>query len=417
MRTRDRVLAATVVALAFHAAVVLAVFALRPRTVLVGKPSTRVEIAFAQPSTAQRAELSPRGHTRTPVNESGAHGREPSAPIGAGAPPSTSNTTPEAGTPSTSSAPPEAGTPPSTPSAPPEVGTRQSTSSAPPEAGAPSPIVRRDTRGRIERTIQGTQQGPQPSLDALDPTHELRDDDGDAAKAKRFIDKLARVDSLPKNGKPPPLDLVPNDRGGYLYSTGGFTAEIHEDGTVTFKDKHGDASIIGDGKPRDPMPTPHQLGDIRRDSATMVNGSLNSELDQMSPSANLVSGSFDPTAEIMRAMGKDPYAAEHICFLDETADLRADMRLKFELKQLGGLRKDLERVWFDGRPASERRAQLFALWDDCRDDGEVGDRAREIVLSFIRQQLPKGSVDAFTDVEIASFNAHRSSAIAFKPYG
>jgi hypothetical protein len=39
------------------------------------------------------------------------------------------------------------------------------------------------------------------------------------------------------------------------------------------------------------------------------------------------------------------------------------------------------------------------------------------VESFIRQHLPKGSADAFTDGELVAINAKRPAAAAFRPYG
>ena len=288
---------------------------------------------------------------------------------------------------------------------------------AKPQTG-PEPLVRSRTRESLmERAIVGAEAGPRPSLDALDPSRATAGhDESDRARAQRFADRIARVDALralPPDAGPSSvltadgparstlLELEPTGDGGYRYRTGGFVAEIHDDGSVSFTDKTSRSGLAHGGD---------------RGNATAPYGAAITS-QRADPAAVLGSGSFDPTAVIMRAMGQDPYEAERSCFLDDTRDLRADLREQHDLRQLAQLRTALERAWSSSEPALARRARLFAMWDECREDGGVGPRARELVVSFIRQNLPRASPAAYTDAELDALNARRASAEVFRPYG
>lgn len=242
------------------------------------------------------------------------------------------------------------------------------------EAASPGRAGPRRSKSFLERVIAGTNGGPAPSLDSLDPGRNSGGaKESDAARAKRLVDGIARVEAQPRETAPAAPELVPTKDGGYLYTTGGFFAEIHKDGSVTFKSREIRASGMG--------------------------------------------VAFDPTAVLVRAQGQDPYEHEKLCFLDDTADLRADLREKHEETQLARLQQALEHAWFEGaRDAASRRAALFDLWDECREE-QVGLRARELVAAFIRRHLPRGSGDAFTDAELAALNARRTSTMEFRPYG
>jgi hypothetical protein len=265
----------------------------------------------------------------------------------------------------------------------------------------------------LERVIAGTSGVPPPRMDDLfrPPPVET-----DAQAAERKIHAFASAAAA--RGAPPGPDagttlelLEKLDDGTYRYETGGFVASIKVDGAVVFIDKDTGAGLGASGLNRDMYapygPAIDPIGRI--DGTTTPFGAL--------PSTTLGSGSFDPTAAMLRAQGQEPYEHEKLCFLDDTRDLRAELRIAHEKAQMAGLRRSLERAWFDdARTPAERRAAIFAIWDECREE-EVGLLARELVESFVRQHLPKGSADAFTIDELAAFNATRTSTMEFAPYG
>lgn len=306
-----------------------------------------------------------------------------------------------------------------------EPTTSEPTTGAPPDSAPPdsAPLAPPRPRSLLERVLAGTSGGPAPSLDVLDPSRKAAPE-SDAERARRKIQALASAVSA--RGAPPAdagslvEALEPLEGGGFRYTTGGFVATIHVDGSVTFVDKDHRAGAFASGLPgRDPnnvlQPYGPAIEPYARIDGSPVARAMGIPL--VDNSTTLGSGSFDPTAALLRAQGQDPYDGEKLCFLEETEPLRADLRNAWERAQLAGLRLHLERVWFDGdRPAVERRAALFSAWDECREE-EVGLLARELIESFIRQHLPAGSADAFPTAELAAFNARRASSREFAPYG
>lgn len=276
-------------------------------------------------------------------------------------------------------------------------------------------------RSFLERVIAGTNAGPLPGIAVLDPgARHAPARESDGAQAKRAIDRLVRSSAArgaPKIGAgPAAIALVALEDGTFRYQSGGFVATIGIDGGVTFIDLDNKAGLGASGLPgrdRDNLLEPYGSS---IDAPASVDGTRRSLGDRMDNAVTLGSGTFDPTAALLRAQGQDPYEHEKICFLDDTQGLRADLRKAHERAQMGGLRRSLERAWFDDSPASARRAALFAVWDECREE-EVGLLARELIESFVRQHLPSGSVDAFPAAELAALNARRTSTLAFKPYG
>jgi hypothetical protein len=133
------------------------------------------------------------------------------------------------------------------------------------------------------------------------------------------------------------------------------------------------------------------------------------------------SGTFDATEAIMGASGQDPLRAEREYFMRQTEELRdrleAEHRRREMERGLGTLRGSLARVWATTeRTTSARRLRIFRMWDEADEDDGGGRRAREIILAFIRENLPAGSEDAYTEDEIRRFNARRESREEFRPY-
>ncbi|MCC7108015.1 MAG: hypothetical protein IT382_01895, partial [Deltaproteobacteria bacterium] len=241
------------------------------------------------------------------------------------------------------------------------VGTAPVAEPAPAPLPAPLPGSLRP-RSLLERVLAGSSAGPLPSLDVLDPSRRSAPET-DAARARRKIQALASAASA--RGAPPTdagmlvEQLEPLPGGGYRYETGGFVATIDVDGSVSFIDKDTHVGALSSGLPgRDPTnpfePYGPAIEPWARPDGTPVARVMGAPVADNS--ATLGSGSFDPTAALLRAAGTDPYGPEKLCFLEETLPLRADLRAAHERVQLAGLRLHLERLWFDdARPAAERR--------------------------------------------------------------
>jgi hypothetical protein len=132
-------------------------------------------------------------------------------------------------------------------------------------------------------------------------------------------------------------------------------------------------------------------------------------------------GSTDLTDLALAAAGKrDPYEARKLAALDATRDERAARGARHREEQQARatqlMRRNLQALWARPLSAAERRAALFALWDECA-DGEAGELARRAVVGWIRAHLPEGSAGGFPAGELERLNAARSSRQRFEPYG
>lgn len=175
-----------------------------------------------------------------------------------------------------------------------------------------------------------------------------------------------------------PLKL---ESDGYHYDGPSFSAKIAMDGHVTFDD--------------------HSIRDFKG-----------------------LSGGFDLTDLAMRGHHQDPYRYEKEKFMDNTSKLRAELTAKARKERLesslASLPSHLEQIWTDAsRSPRERRGVLYAMWREAAgsDDevGAAGKKARATIEAFIRERLPEGSPDAFTDDELRRFNA-RGGGMRFEPY-
>jgi hypothetical protein len=146
---------------------------------------------------------------------------------------------------------------------------------------------------------------------------------------------------------------------------------------------------------------------------------------QRQAGGSIVHGKLDVTALLMRKLGVgDAYAARKRKLLDDTFDERAALGAQHRTEDLARsaelMRRNLEVVWRATEDPEERRDALFTLWDECGEgegpDGEAGERARKIVIGWIRAKLPAGSPGAFTPDDIARRSAHRRSTQPFVPY-
>ena len=144
-----------------------------------------------------------------------------------------------------------------------------------------------------------------------------------------------------------------------------------------------------------------------------------------SPTVAIAGGSFDLTAWAMRkAHVGDPYASRKRSLINATYDERVQIGAAYRQRQLARtpelMQKNLDLLARQQLPAAELRADLFALWDECAEGdgatGEAGQRARALVIGWIRAHLPATGTDAFGAEELARLDRDRTSSQHFAPY-
>lgn len=234
-----------------------------------------------------------------------------------------------------------------------------------------------------------------------------------------------------------------NGDGGYTYRNrrAGFTATIHPDGRVTFKDRivsspnvklpfgidlHGGTPNIPDATmPSNTLVRPQDLGSLG-DDPLVKNGSYGPP-----PMLVTVGGRMGGVSDLAQATR---YAAAKQRFLDATEQLRAKLsrehRRETERVALANLERDLEAIWaLADTPASVRRETIFERWDDCEEPprsadasaedqarGRAGMAARLRIESWIRTRLPPRGANGFTERELDDMNARKKSRVRFDPY-
>jgi hypothetical protein len=219
----------------------------------------------------------------------------------------------------------------------------------------------------------------------------------------------------------------------YTYETPHFQAQVARDGVVSFKDKHGGASVafpffpfIGNApRPRGPTLESTLRGyfDKRRrpdPEPPYQPEPLSRRLEQNEvcprsspcyweslPVSIVVQGSFDLTDEIMRKLGQDPYGLEKAQFLSATFDFRIKLAMEARKDDLNQgfehLPGRLDELWGDDRYSPrERRRILYELWYETESSPD-GERAATIMRAFVRRRLPCGTPDGFTRAELETF--------------
>ena len=146
--------------------------------------------------------------------------------------------------------------------------------------------------------------------------------------------------------------------------------------------------------------------------------------DEAAAEGALISGKADVTGYLHRKFVGDPYASRKLKILDQTRDDRVRAGATFRGKQLERsaelVQRNLQTLWRTVTDPAERRAALFAMWDECSEDesaaGAAGERARTMVIGWIRAHLPKTHPDAFSADDLARLDAARSSRQHFVPY-
>lgn len=147
------------------------------------------------------------------------------------------------------------------------------------------------------------------------------------------------------------------------------------------------------------------------------------QLDHLSQGYQ-VGGKSEITDLLMRRFVGDPYAARKRKLLDDSRAYRAALGATHRAEDLARsaelMQRNVEAVWRATADRAARRDALFALWDECDEgegaDGEAGQRARTIVIGWIRARLPVGAPGAYTSADLATYAARRASRQPFAPY-
>jgi hypothetical protein len=256
---------------------------------------------------------------------------------------------------------------------------------------------------------------------------------------------LSLTIQLPASAAPPaprptsehvPTDIFSLDRGlpnleslgdGRLRHRGaGFTATIHPDGSVKFKDVvDRDYKLIGFDFRKRRLDAP-----LDRRPPAMVDF----EERAIFPLGRLpiagVGGRFGGLADW--TLGQKHVGAKR-AFLAATAGLRYRLSYAWQRartqEQLAALGDRLVALWRDPKlPLAERKRRVFVLWDECDEldpspaspfdalRGVAGDNARRKIAAFVRMVAAPGTPDVFTADDLARLNAARRSAARFDPY-
>lgn len=180
--------------------------------------------------------------------------------------------------------------------------------------------------------------------------------------------------------RPPPRLRRQND-GSYRYQGISFNAHVERSGHVAFEEVKGSAALA--------------------------------------PLA--IVGTFDLTDTIEHELlGKERYSSEKRWFLEQTAALRAELadsaRAEERMAGRRALELELERIVSDPATGSEqKRAQVFALWQECGDDEQARQTQRS-VEAFVRRRMPQGSRLGYAEDELRHLNETRIGLRAFLPY-
>jgi hypothetical protein len=221
------------------------------------------------------------------------------------------------------------------------------------------------------------------------------------------------------------LGLQRLDDGRYSYADPArrFVAQIELDGTVNFADRWRRVDARTGGR----------RSERGRAGGVPAEGMLRATAPF---SGAQVSG---PTEWALRARGHDPTASAKAAWLRRSESFRARLALAWHRELLRArvatLPARLEALWSDtSRPAEQRRALLFAQWDECdepvavavatrattgtlaRDRRRAAAVARAVIERFVRSELPPGSPDAYPPAQLHALNADRLSEQQFDPY-
>lgn len=202
----------------------------------------------------------------------------------------------------------------------------------------------------------------------------------------------------PMPSLPPPQEVGAEEPlppgGGHLIQRPGYDALIADDGRLLF-----DSRFLRNGLGLDPL---------------------------YGPSASATFDIGDSLINIFRpGNAQDPYLSDKLDLLHETFSQRVHLREKHsELmmdRALAGLPGYLEAIWEQEQWSLQtRRRILFALWDECAENGEFairegGAEARKSIEAFLRKHATADGTSAYSAEELSALNQIRSSKAEFAP--
>lgn len=123
----------------------------------------------------------------------------------------------------------------------------------------------------------------------------------------------------------------------------------------------------------------------------------------VTPGCISIGGQLISPAKLGEAKG-DVLAATHP-EVEALADAVTAVRMQDRIND--DIPVELDRIWSQALPASDRKAEILAFWDS-RNENTEGDRVRKAIEAYINGVIQQ-SPDAFTPEEIAAFNAHHQS--------
>jgi hypothetical protein len=186
--------------------------------------------------------------------------------------------------------------------------------------------------------------------------------------------------TIPHLAKREPPALRRQADGGYHYDGSVFRAQIGLDGRVAFDD----APVAQVG----PLP---------------------------------LTGSFDIYDAVEKHLLKrELYSAEKQWFLDQTSALRSQLADSFHAQEWSrtkvALEREFERILTDARlGAAQKRAAVYALWQDCGDDADAV-RVRDVIEALVRRRMPVGSALGYSAADLDTFNRAPGAGQRFEPY-
>jgi hypothetical protein len=139
--------------------------------------------------------------------------------------------------------------------------------------------------------------------------------------------------------------------------------------------------------------------------------------NQNAKGMSLLGGKLDLTSYLMRKVGIDPNSSRKLKLLDDTRAERAERGEQYRSQQYAKsaelMQANLRRSWASTQSADERRAVLFALWDECDEGdgeaGQAGEHARAMVIGWIHAHT------TYTSEQLEALNARRTSHQPFAP--
>ena len=147
-----------------------------------------------------------------------------------------------------------------------------------------------------------------------------------------------------------------------------------------------------------------QWGDVWCDDPLAPGSEKKAREDAKAVGGIGLGGTADISSWLHRKLVGDPYASRKLKLLDDTRAVRVLMGGVYRAPQRARsgelIARNLQRLWAEVPDAAARREALFAMWDECAEgegpSGEAGDRARVMVIGWIRGKLPAGSPEAFS---------------------